>query len=90
MAFFLAELGGARAWADDSLPPPKLRLPADVATPVRYRLDLTAIPDQDTFTGTIEIDLRFAKSTPVLWLNAQKLTVKEASLTAEGEKSTRK
>lgn len=86
VAFFLVELGVARAWADDSPPPPKLRLPADEATPVRYRLDLTAIPDQDTFTGTVEIDLRFAKSTPLLWINAQKITVKEATLTVGSEK----
>jgi alanyl aminopeptidase len=86
VVFFLAALGVARAWADDSPPPPKLRLPADGATPVRYRLDLTPISDQDTFAGTVEIDLRFAKSTPLLWLNAQKLTVKEATLTVGGEK----
>jgi alanyl aminopeptidase len=83
---FLAALGVAQASEDDSPPPPKLRLPADVATPVRYRGELTAIPDQDTFTGTVEIDLRFAKSAPILWLNAQKLTVKEATLTVGGEK----
>ena len=85
VAFFLAALGFARAWADDSPLPPKLRLPADVATPVRYRVDLTAIPDQDAFTGTVEIDLRFAKSTPLLWLNAKELTVKEATLTVGSE-----
>ncbi len=86
VAAFLAAVGVARAGAEDSPPPPKLRLPADVATPVRYRVNLTAIPDQDTFAGTVEIDLRFAKSTPLVWLNAQKLTVKEATLTVGGEK----
>jgi len=78
----LGILRAACAWADD-FPPPKLRLPADVVTPVRYRLDLTVIPDQDTFTGTIEIDLRLAKPTSILWLNAEKLTVKEATLSAK-------
>ena len=86
VASSVAMLGVARAWADDSPPPPKLRLPADVVAPVRYRVELTVIPDQDTFTGTVEIDLRFAKSTPLLWLNAKKLTVKEATLKAETEK----
>jgi alanyl aminopeptidase len=66
--------------------PPGLRLPADVAGPVRYRLDLMVIPDQKTFTGTVEIDLQFAKSTPLLWLNAEKLKIKDATLNAGGEK----
>ena len=85
VASSVAMLGVARTWADDS-PPPKLRLPADVVAPVRYRIELTVIPDQDTFIGTVEIDLRFAKSTSLLWLNAEKLTVKEATLKAETEK----
>jgi cytosol alanyl aminopeptidase len=75
------------AGADESLAPPKLRLPADVVGPVRYRVELTAIPDQDTFTGAIDIDLQFAKATSVLWLNAEALTIKEATLTVGSEKS---
>ena len=55
-------------WADDAPAPPKLRLPADVVGPVRYRVELTAIPDRDTFTGVIDIDLQFVKPTSVLWL----------------------
>jgi aminopeptidase N len=75
------------AWAaDDSLTPPKLRLPSDVVSPVRYRLDLTAVPDQENFTGTVEIDLQFAKPTRVLWLNAERLTLKEATLTVGSER----
>ena len=73
-------------WADDAPAPPKLRLPADVVGPVRYRVELTAIPDQDTFTGTIDIDLQFVKPTSVLWLNAEKLAIKDATLTVGGEK----
>jgi len=73
-------------WADDAPAPPKLRLPADVVGPVRYRVELTAIPDQDTFTGTIDIDLQFVKPTPVLWLNAEKLAIKDATLSVGGEK----
>ncbi len=74
------------AGADESAVPPTLRLPADAANPVRYRLDLTVIPNQDTFNGTVEIDLQFAKPARVLWLNADKLTLKEASLTVGSEK----
>ena len=74
------------ACADDSPVPPKLRLPAGVVGPVRYHVALTAIPDQDTFTGAIDIDLQFVKPTPVLWLNAEKLAIKDASLTVGSEK----
>jgi cytosol alanyl aminopeptidase len=75
-----------RAWGDDSPAPPKLRLPADVVGPVRYRVELTTIPDHDTFTGAIDIDLQFAKPTSVLWLNAEKLAIEDATLTVGGEK----
>jgi alanyl aminopeptidase len=44
------------------------------------------VPDQDTFTGTVEIDLQFIRPARVLWLNADKLTLKEASLTVGSEK----
>jgi hypothetical protein len=64
------------------------RLPADVAAPVRYGVDLTVVPDQDTFAGAVDINVRFAKSTPVLWLNAEKLTFKDASLIVGGEKQS--
>jgi alanyl aminopeptidase len=77
----------AAGQAPDQAPiPPKFRLPADEVAPVRYRLDLTLVPDQDTFTGAVEIDLQLAKSTSVVWLNAEKLTVKDATLTVGQEK----
>jgi cytosol alanyl aminopeptidase len=76
----------SRARAGEAPNPPTLRLPHDVVRPLRYRVDLTIIPDQDKFTGSIDIDLRFDKSTSVLWLNADKLTVSEATLTAGDER----
>ena len=63
--------------------PPKLRLGDDVR-PVRYRLDLTVIPQQDTFTGKIEIDLDVRKPTDVVWLNARDLTIDAAQLSVSG------
>jgi alanyl aminopeptidase len=66
--------------------PPKFRLPADEARPIRYRIDLTIIPDQDTFAGASDIDLQFAKQTSVLWLNAEKLEIQDATLSVGGEK----
>jgi alanyl aminopeptidase len=58
--------------------------------PIGYRVDLTIVPDQDTFSGAVEIDLQFAKSTSILWLNSEKLTVKDATLTVSQEKLTAK
>ena len=75
---------------DQAPPPPKFRLPADVVGPIRYRVDLTLVPDQDTFTAAIDIDLQFAKPAAVLWLNAEKLEIKDATLTVGGEKSAAK
>jgi alanyl aminopeptidase len=74
----------ARPQASDATPP-AFRLPADVASPVRYHVDLTVVPDQDNFTGAVDLQVRFAKATPVLWLNAERLTFKSASLTVGGE-----
>ena len=63
-----------------------LRRRSCVVGPVRHRVDLTTIPDQDAFTGIIDIDLQFLKQTSVLWLNAEKLTIKEATLTWGSQK----
>jgi cytosol alanyl aminopeptidase len=61
--------------------PPQFRLPT-FATPVRYSVNLTVIPDKDTFTGTVDIDLNYKEASSVLWLNAEKITVKAATLTS--------
>jgi alanyl aminopeptidase len=63
--------------------PPKLRLGDDVQ-PERYRLDLTLIPEQDTFSGRIEIDLDIHKPTDVVWLNARNLTIDDARFEIAG------
>jgi alanyl aminopeptidase len=64
---------------ENALAPP-FRLPADVAAPSRYAVDLTLVPDKDTFTGSIDISIDFKKPTPILWLNAEKLQVKGGTL----------
>jgi alanyl aminopeptidase len=64
--------------------PPQFRLPT-IAVPVRYSVTLTVVPDKDTFTGAVDIDLNFHESSGVLWLNADMLTVKSASLTSGGQ-----
>ncbi len=88
-----ASLSVSRAKAGETPgenPPPKFRLPADVVGPTRYRVDLTLVPDQDTFTGAIDIELEFKKPSSVLWLNAEKLEIKDVALTVGGEKVTAK
>ena len=67
----LTSLYAWNARADQALDqppiPPKFPLPAHEVGPVRYRVDLTVVPDQDTFVGAVEIDLQLAKSASVLW-----------------------
>jgi alanyl aminopeptidase len=63
--------------------PPKVRLGEDVR-PVRYSLDLTIVPQQDTFNGKIDIDLEVHKPTDTVWLNSRGLTIDSAELTAGG------
>lgn len=69
--------------ASDPSVPPKLRLPAGFA-PTRYAVDWTIDPSRGTFEGVIEMDLRFDRPAPVLWLNASELSIHEAVLTQNG------
>src|ERR1700728_1354039 len=62
---------------------PKLRLGDDVR-PLRYHLDLTLIPEQDTFTGRIEIDLDIRKAADIVWLNARTLKFDDAKFIQTG------
>ncbi|HYZ89913.1 MAG TPA: M1 family peptidase, partial [Myxococcales bacterium] len=63
--------------------PPSLRLPVTVR-PVRYRPALTVVPGEDTFNGTIEIDLDVLSPASVVWLNAQDLTIQSAEARIHG------
>ncbi len=62
---------------------PELRLPENVR-PTHYALDLTLIPDRDTFTGQIEIEIEIRKPTETIWLNARNLTIESAKIIAGG------
>jgi alanyl aminopeptidase len=66
--------------------PPLLRLSeVQSVTPSNYQVDLTLDPLKDDFSGTIVIQLEIAKATQTIWLNQEKIVVKEALLTAGGK-----
>src|SRR4051794_11125607 len=58
---------------------PKLRLPDDVR-PTRYAADLTLVPGERTFSGTIDIDIELAKPSLLIWLNATELTIRQVTI----------
>lgn len=67
--------------------PPALRLPDD-AKPLGMKVDLTLLPELETFDGKVAIDLDVAKPTRLLWINASKLEVQSATLdTGSGSRS---
>ena len=88
---FCAPLAGPEAHAGrpQEPQPPTFRLPT-FALPVDYELHLILAPDQDTFTGTVDINLSIQQPTSVLWLNADKITIRKATLSAAGEALTAK
>ncbi|MCA1609582.1 MAG: M1 family metallopeptidase [Acidobacteria bacterium] len=65
---------------------PTLRLPSG-AWPLRYSVILAIDPSKDSFDGDIEIDLRFDRPMPVLWLNARELEIDSAEFTQNGRGS---
>ena len=66
------------AWAA-----PQLRLD-NSARPIRYTLDLTLIPEQDDFSGKIDIALQLNLPTSEIWLNATGLAIDAARLATAG------
>ena len=63
---------------------PTLRLPATVR-PLRQAVALRIDPNQETFTGSVDIDVDLRAETPVLWLNAAaELEVVGSRLTVAG------
>ncbi|HTK97830.1 MAG TPA: M1 family aminopeptidase [Pseudomonadales bacterium] len=60
---------------------PRLQLPIGV-TPVAYQLDLTVLPERETFTGRVRIDIRFDAATDGFWIHGRGLDVDNVSLRA--------
>ena len=63
--------------------PPTLRLPTGVA-PTHYAIDLTIVPDQDSFKGSADIAIDVKQPVSLIWLNARELKISEASSTIQG------
>jgi alanyl aminopeptidase len=63
---------------------PSLRLP-NSAAPNRYAANLTIVPDKDTFQGSVDIDVDIKQPEDLLWLNATKLNIHEATLKTGGQ-----
>jgi len=74
--FYLAGMALGAVTAPE---PPKLRL-GDAVQPIRYAVDLTVNPDRNTFRGAVEIEWDVRTPSQVIWLNATRLTIEEASL----------
>jgi alanyl aminopeptidase len=70
--------------AAPSLDPPKLRLDSSAARPVRYTVDLTIVPDRDTFRGIVDIDLDVPTPAQTIWLNTVGLTIEKATIGMPG------
>ncbi len=82
-ALFLALALPALLTAADPQPP-ELRLPA-VAHPVLMDVELTILPEKETFDGRVGIDLDLSSATSFLWLNARNLEIQSATLKSGGE-----
>ncbi|PTL84759.1 M1 family metallopeptidase [Vitiosangium sp. GDMCC 1.1324] len=63
--------------------PPTLRLP-DSVRPARYALDLTLLPAEPTYAGTVTIDVEVREPVRQVWLHAQDLQVTYAGVLAGG------
>lgn len=59
--------------------PPTLRL-AEGVRPVKYAADLTLLPDSPTFKGKIDIDVTFAASADLFYINARDLEISSAEI----------
>ncbi|MBF5041076.1 M1 family metallopeptidase [Aggregicoccus sp. 17bor-14] len=63
--------------------PPELRLP-DTVQPVHYALELTLLPREDTYPGTVTIDVDVRAPVRQVWLHALDVQVTAARVEREG------
>jgi cytosol alanyl aminopeptidase len=92
LALTLTALTACDSSPDATVPePPTEVVPAmptgqlgDAVVPAHYRLDLTILPDRETFSGRVEIDVDIRDPSPVIWLHGNRIDVREAWLSADG------
>jgi hypothetical protein len=65
-------------------PVPEGRL-SDAITPGAYRLDLTVDPDQERFSGAVEIDATLKAASPFVDLHGRDLAMRSATAVAGGK-----
>lgn len=82
-SLLLAILLTGAAWAADPAPP-ALRLPKSVR-PIHGTLDLTIVPEQESFTGSAVYDIEILEPVTVIWLNASDLTISSATVSVAGK-----
>ncbi len=63
--------------------PPKLRLP-DTVAPASYQVVLNLDPDNPAFSGSITIKVQVKQPLDLIWLNAAKINIQDASLATDG------
>jgi alanyl aminopeptidase len=71
------------ATANGSEARPALRLPADVH-PLAEAIELTVRPEQDRFSGRVDIDVQLDHARRVIWLHSRGLHVSAVTVTANG------
>jgi alanyl aminopeptidase len=54
--------------------------------PVRYRLDMTIVPDAPVFFGEVAIDVEIAAPAQVIWLHGKGLRVREVRIESGGRR----
>ncbi|HEX2569322.1 MAG TPA: M1 family metallopeptidase [Polyangia bacterium] len=69
----------------EATPPSKGRLPRDVK-PTAYTLALEVVPERETFSGTVEIEIALERPRDTIWLHGRGLKVREASVAPAGKK----
>ncbi|GHG68438.1 M1 family metallopeptidase [Comamonas sp. JC664] len=76
-----APVSAAPEWPEAQ--PPELRLPKSVQ-PTRYALDLTLLPAEPTFSGSVAIDVDVRESVRQIWLHGQDLEITQARVETNG------
>lgn len=65
-------------------PVPKLRLP-DSVQPLKYSVDLKLVPGEDTFEGTIDIDVDVRRPSSVIWIHGNSLEFRTVRIQSKGK-----